>query len=114
MTIEVSVRPVDIDMEQQLQPIKPGQVATFTDLSDGTRRVVAAICYPDNSGGEVYSFDNQDFEETPEIRLTPLSSFTPANHEAYIPAGGTYERSIVSKSRFQARIILRHIVSEPS
>lgn len=109
MTIEVGLIPEGRDVLRILGHIRPGEAISLSDYLDGDRKVLSIICYPDDSGGEVYRFSNEDFVENPMLRAIPTDMYSEDNRIGSIPAGGKFEREVVSETRRRGRLILTHL-----
>lgn len=107
MTIEMSVFAQHGDYIK-IGTVPPGELGSFSDFSDGTRKTLVVHCREDNMGGEVYCMTEDAFEESLRYRAIPLHLFTEENLEAVIEQGETYERDIVTRLRQFGRLILSH------
>jgi hypothetical protein len=109
MTIEVSLKRANENVEVEIGQIVPGQIITFSDFSESVRKIISVYCLPDDTGGEVYVTGSEPLGETSTLRAMPPEAYLGQEPEATIGYGGNYERDIVMETRHAARIIFQHI-----
>lgn len=93
-----------------LARLEPDKTASFYDYSTGKKRAIAALCYADDSGGEVYFFD------TPEVP-TSFSRRAAAHPRPgaldtrmqRILHGGEYKRHIRTNMYRRGDLVLTHV-----
>lgn len=96
-----------------LPQITPGEVITISDYSQDNRDVIAITCYSEDDGGEVHVFSNEDFPENDRLRIIYPENLHAENRLAIIPAGGKFERDIVTSARKKGHLVLRHMLGNP-
>lgn len=110
MTIEVGFVPEGSDVKVVVGEIALGCYGTFSDYSaGGNRTVISAFCRDDDSGGEVFAFDNEGFPEVGPWRVLPAEVHAEQNRVAVISRGDSYERDITTETRKKGRLILTHL-----
>ncbi len=110
MSLEVKTLPEGTYKPIELGLIMPGAFGSFSDYRSNSRDIISATCLPDNSGGRVYRFANQDFPEIDQVRVIPMEIYTDDRIIAEIVWGGKFESDIVTETRRRGRLILIHSI----
>lgn len=111
MTIEIATlpEPENRTTKNVLGYVVPGEIATFSDFGSGERQTVSVYCFPDDSGGEVYSFANPGYAQVRDFRIVSLWDYLSQTPEAVITTGGNYERDITTEARQVGHVLFTHI-----
>jgi len=109
MSIEIGLLKPLAKEKLILGHIIPGELSSFSDFSTGQRQTISAHCLGDDTGGEVYLFDNDGFPELSGARIIPIEYYVPKNILATIESGGKFEKPILTETRHAGRLLLTHL-----